>query len=452
MEKWGQDRLMSIHIRRDHHETDFMSQLDAAYHRRVSWPIYAMFFLVIALVVSLIAWASLSQIEEITRGQGSVVPSQDIQIVQSLEGGVVQEILVKEGQAVKKGQTLLRISDVLFSSQERGVEARLFALEAQKSRLRAEIDGTAFSISKDMEARYPDIVASERDLFASRQQELKGGLRLLDDRVSKAAAEISEANAQISRLGSSSASLKEEIEITKGLVASRAVPKLEEMRLTREYNDILGQISAQKQRKRALEAERRAASNEKDTVRDRYRSGALSELSKVEAELSALQEELTSIEDRVDRTDVRSPVDGVVNRLTINTVGGVLEPAQPLAEIVPMGSDLKIIAQIRPEEIGFMKPGLPVKIKLSAYDSQIYGALEGWLVRVGANSITDGDGNIFFEIEVVADKNYLGDREGVLPVLPGMVGTVEIITGKRTILHYLMKPLLRARSVALTER
>lgn len=442
---------MSI-LKPNHSDVDFMGELDAAVNMRPATPAILMLFAIVGLIIFLFIWASFAEIEELTRGQGQVVPTKEVQVIQSLEGGVVQDILVKEGQAVKAGQIVLRISDVLFASQERGAEAKFMGLRAQRSRLRAEIDGKDFTVDPEIEEKYPQIVANERALYRSRQNELRGSYNVLNDRISKASAEIAEANAQVARLGDSITSLQEELTITKQLVKSRAMPKLEEIRLQREYNDIQGQINAERERARALEAERRVAQSEKANISDRFRSEALTELSNVETQIAELQENLTSISDRVDRAEIRSPVDGVVNRIAINTVGGVIEPAQALMEIVPLGDELKIIAEVGPDQIAFLRAGQPAKVKLSAYDPQKYGALEGTLTRVGANSIAGKDGNIFFEIEVQTEKNYLGTEEKPLPIMPGMVATVEVITGKRTILYYLLKPLMRAKSQALTER
>jgi adhesin transport system membrane fusion protein len=236
------------------------------------------------------------------------------------------------------------------------------------------------------------------------------------------------------------------------MVRKRAVPKLDEMRLSRELNDISGQINAESQRRASLQAEVNAALKEREGQLAKFQSQALSELNEVETQISQLQENLRSIGDKVSRTEVRSPVDGVVNNIAVNTVGGVIEPAMQLVEIVPTDDELKIVAQVVPEDVAFLRPDLPVKVKISAYDPQIYGSLDGVLTRIGANSVRDNEGNVFFEIEVKTDKNYLGTEALPLPITPGMVANVEVITGKRSILEYLIKPLLRARDRALTER
>ena len=274
----------------------------------------------------------------------------------------------------------------------------------------------------------------------------------MNSRISKAQAELAEVKAKIARLSDSRALLRQELAITQEMVKQRAVPKLEEIRLNREINDLSGQMSEARQKQNGLEAELSAARKEREDQDAKFRSQALGELSKVETDIAQLQENLTAIGDRVFRTELRSPVRGIVNKVSLKTIGGVVEPAMRLVEIVPLDDTLKVIARVSPQDIAFLHPGQDVNVKVTAYDSQKYGSLQGKLVRLGANSVSDRDGNVFFEIEVRTDKNHLGSDEHRLPITPGMVAEVEVITGKRTILEYLVKPVLRARDRALTER
>jgi adhesin transport system membrane fusion protein len=433
-------------------DTEFMNELEAATRLRPATSSTVLVVTIAALITFMIVWAGVSKVEEITRGQGQVVPSRDIQIVQSLEGGVLEKILVREGEFVKAGQIILRVSDVQFSSQERGTEAKFRSLQARKARLQSEANGTELVLPEDVMEKSKAVADNEIALYESRQKELKNAYDILDDKITKSQADISELRANINRLSSSRNSLSEELKITKEMVRKRAMPKLEEMRLSRELNDIRGQINANAERRKALEADMSSAKNERASQENVFRSKALKELGEVEAEIEGLQENLKSIGDRVDRTEIRAPVDGIVNNMSLKTVGGVVEPAMKLVEIVPVDDELKVTAKISPDDVAFLLMDMPVKVKISAYDSQRYGALNGTLQRIGANSITNQDGSIYFEIDVVTDKNHLGSVEKPLPVTPGMVADVEIITGKRTILAYLLKPILRAKNKAFTER
>jgi adhesin transport system membrane fusion protein len=433
-------------------DTDFMAELEAATHMRPAAPVMLMLFSIMGLVLFLLVWAGISQMEELTRGEGQVVPSQEVQVVQSLEGGILGELLVKEGQMVKKGEILLRISDIQFSSEERGAEARFLSLNVRKARLKAEASGEDFIVPEEISKENPQIAANEKALYISRQQELKNSYGILEDRINKASAELSEVKAQVRRLSESKKHLQQELDLTREMVKKRAVPRLEEMRLEREVSDIAGQMNAESQRQHALEAELQAAKKEKENQADKFRSQALGEMNGVETEIATLQENLKTIGDRVYRAELRSPVDGIVNSIAVKTIGGVLQPGMKLVEIVPVDDELKIIARVPPDEIAFLRPGQNVKVKITAYDSQKYGVLNGTLTRIGANSVTDKDGNIAFEIEVHTDKNHLGTAESPLPITPGMVAHTEIVTGKRAILEYLLKPVLRARDRAFTER
>lgn len=433
-------------------EEDFMSELEAAARLRPSRTSLVLLFTIIALVIAFVVWASLAKVEEITRGKGQVVPSRNIQIVQSLEGGIVEEILVRQGEMVSKGDILLRISDVMYASQERGTEAQFLSLAAKKARLEAEARGEEYVVPDEIAEKVPQIAANETALYKSRQSELQNSYAILDQRIEKAQADLAEVNAQISRLAQNRDSLAKELAITREMVRKRAVPELEALRLNRELKDIKGQINAEIQRRASLQAEVNAALKEREGQLAKFQSKALSELNEVETQIAQLEESLRSIGDKVDRTEIRSPVDGVVNNIAVNTVGGVVEPAMELIEIVPTGDELKIVARVAPEDVAFLRPDLPVKVKVSAYDPQVYGSLDGKLTRIGATSVRDNEGNVFFEVEVKTDKNYLGEEDNKLPITPGMIANIEVITGKRSILEYLIKPLLRARDRALTER
>lgn len=434
------------------HKIEFMNELEAATRLKPHVASTILLVTITALIAFFLLWASFSQVEEMTRGSGQVVPSREIQVVQSLEGGILSEILVAEGELVKEGQILLRMSDVAFSSEERGVEARFWSLGATRARLIAESNGQTPELPQIVIDEAPRIAENEMALHASRQQELENAKSILRDNIARARAQMAETEADIRRIRDNRTLLNRELEITRNMVAQRAVPKLEQLRLERESGDLTGQLRSNQERLKGLESELSAAQKELQDQDDKFRSQALGELNDVQTEIRQLEESLKSIEDRVFRTELRAPVDGIINNIALSTIGGVIEPAQKLIEIVPVDDELKIIARVRPSDIAFLSPGQDVKVKITAYDSQRFGALDGKLVRIGANSVSDRDNNVFFEIEVRTNKNFMGSEDAPLPITPGMVAETEIITGKRTIMEYLLKPILRARDRALTER
>lgn len=436
----------------DAEDIQFMEDLESAIRLKPTFTSNLMLVSVSALVVIMGAWMTFSQIDEITHGEGQVVPTSEIQIVQSLEGGVLKELLVREGDIVKKDQPLLRISDVAFASEEQGAEARQESYQIKRARLNAEATGTPFTMPPELAAKVPNIARNEEQLYNSRQRELESTKSILNERINGASAKLSELEARVSRMTQSRKLLQQELAITQKMVAQKAVPKLDEIRLNRELNDLSGQIGEAGEERQQLSAELNAAKREREDQDNKFKSQALGELNEVETQLKQLSSNLTMIGDRVDRSEVRSPVDGVVNKIMLKTIGGVVEPAMKLVEIVPVDDELKISARIPPHEVAFVHPGQPVKVKISAYDSQRYGSLDGELVRIGANSVTNSEGDVFFEIEVSTKKNHLGTAENPLRITPGMVAQTEIITGERSILSYLMKPVMRAKDRALTER
>lgn len=409
-------------------------------------------YTITGLIIAFLLWAGVARVDEITRGQGQVVPSINAQIVQSLEGGILQELLVHEGDLVKKGQVLLRISDVMFASEERGTEAKFSSLQIKKARLEAEAASKPFSVPAELKEKTPKIAANEEALHISRQKELENALSMINQKIARNESELQELKVQMSRDSQNVGLLQQELTITSKMVAQNAVPKIEEIRLRRELSNAQGSLNAGKERQSGLQAALDSAKKELEDQKDKFRSQVLGELNEVETELSGLQESLKTMGDRVDRAEVRSPVDGVVNNIAIKTIGGVIEPAMKVAEIVPVGDDLKITAKVTPDQIAFLKLGQPARVRITAYDSQRYGFLTGKLTRIGANSVSDSEGNTFFDIEVQTDESHLGTKEHPLPITPGMVAQVDVITGKRTILMALLRPVLRMKDRALTER
>ena len=432
-------------------ETDFMAEIDAVKNSAPSSVSIVLLSLILLLVISFFLWASFSKLDILVRGSGSVVPGQENQIVQSLEGGILVEKLISEGDRVSKNQILMRVSDVNFSSEEKGTEARLASLNLKKARLLAEANEKEFSIDVDIKDQYPQMAENERALYDSRKKEFDKSLSILDNKIISLKAKKSELNARISKVRNNLSLLKKEYKITKEMLEKKAVSKLEKIRLEREVSDVDGTIKTLKEQLKGLVADEDVAIGEKQYQIQTFKTRALGEITEVETELAALNESLKSIGDRVDRTEIRSPVNGIVNAIAIKTIGGIVEPAMKLIEIVPIDDDLKIIAKISPNDIAFLKKGMNVRVKISSYDSQRYGSLDGKLVRIAANSTSDKDGNVFFEVEVKTDVNYLGTEANPLPITYGMLADIEIITGKRTVMEYLSKPLLRLKDKAMTE-
>jgi adhesin transport system membrane fusion protein len=409
-------------------------------------------WLTFVLMVLVVCWMYFSEIEEVTRGMGKVIPSRQIQIVQNLEGGILAESFVREGDIVEKGQLLMRLDETRFSAPYQESRVKYLALMAQAARLRAETNGEQFAVPDFVKKERAEIADRESQLFTSRQSELAATLAILDQQVVQRQQELAELNAKLRDLRRTYTFLKQEIDLTKPLIAKGAVSEVEVLRLQRDASSLQGEISATQL---AIPRVQSRLNEALEVIREeklKFANAAKEELNKVEVELESISSSATALADRLERTSVRSPVYGTIKQILVNTVGGVVQPGMNLVEIVPLEDTLLVETQIKPSDIAFLRPKQRAMVKFTAYDFTIYGGLEAELEQISADSITDEKGNSYFLVKVRTNKNYLEDRNGQLPIIPGMVTVVDIVTGKKTILSYLLKPVLRARQMALRER
>ncbi|MEW7980894.1 MAG: HlyD family type I secretion periplasmic adaptor subunit [Candidatus Sedimenticola endophacoides] len=397
-------------------------------------------------------WTMKADIDEITRGNGKVIPSSQLQVIQNLEGGIVSDILVHEGDIVTKEQPLLKIDDVRFSSSYRESQLRLLALRAKSERLEAEASGKEFTPSERLHEEIPDIVHREHELHHSRAQQHRATLQILEQQKTQRQAELSELRARGDQLSQSYTLAKRELDLTAPLVAEGAVSEVDILRLKRTVNDLYGELQTTRLGIPKVESRLKEADQKISEAKLDYLNEIRSELNEVATEMQRLGESNLALEDRVKRTTVRSPVKGRINRLLINTLGGVIQPGMDIIEIVPLDDTLLVEARIRPGDIGFLHPGQEALVKFTAYDFAIYGGLEAKLEYISADSITDEQGEPYYLVRVRTEKNHLMAKERELSVIPGMLTSVDIKTGKKTILEYLMKPVLRAKEYALRER
>lgn len=404
------------------------------------------------LLFIFLIWASFSELEEVTRGEGKVVPSSHVQVVQNLEGGIISEILVNVGDTVKKDQLLVRIDETRFSSSFEENRAKYLSNKAKSARLKAEATGTALVLPADVLKERPDIAARERQLYDSRRMELSSSTEIKRQQVSQRSQEIKELQAKLAELSRTYALLQKEISMIKPLVKQGAASDVEVLQLERQSSQMEGEIDRIRH-----EIPRAQSRFEESQIAVReltlnYKNKSNTESNETLRELDESASTSLALKDRLDRTSVRSPVDGIVNRLMVRTVGGVVQPGMDIVEIVPQYGNLVVEAKIKPADIAFLRPGQKATIKFSAYDYTVYGSLEAKLEHIGADSITDEKGNSFFLVRLKTDKSFLGTITHPLPIMPGMVTTVDILTGKKTVLSYILKPVLKARYMALRER
>jgi adhesin transport system membrane fusion protein len=407
--------------------------------------------LVRALLVAIllfIVWAALARVDEITRGDGKVIPSRQLQVLQSLDGGIVAAIMAHEGELVNAGQVLLQIDPTRFESSVRESRSQYLSLSAKAARLQAIGSNQPFQLSEEVLKEDPKTAEEERRLYETATSEVQAQISIAQQQMIQKQGELSEARFKQVQAAQAYDSSVKELAVTKPLLASGAVSEVELLRLERDVARFRGErdvATSQISRAQSAIAE---ASRKIQEVELTARNTARKEYSETMAKLNSLTQGSTGLEDKVKQSAIRSPVKGTVKRLLVNTVGGVVQPGRDIVEIVPFEDNLLLEAKVMPKDIAFLKPGQPAIVKFTAYDFSIYGGLDATLEHIGADSITDDKGNTYYMVRV-RTKSFLGTN---LPIIPGMVAEVDIITGKKTILSYLMKPVLRAKQAAMTER
>lgn len=366
----------------------------------------------VLFLVLLLLWAGNFNVEEVTTGPAKIVPSSHEQVLQSLEGGILQELTVREGDTVAKGQIVAKIDPTRAEASFRESANRLLAHKAQAARLEAEANGAELIFPPEVLA-VPDLVARETEAWQLRK-------RALDE--------------SIAGYLKSKELLQKELALARQLSAKSLLSKTEVLKLERQTNDAEQQIIERQ---------------------NRYRNEANDERSKVEVEMTSLQETALGRHDTLERTEVRSPVRGIVNNIAINTLGGVIQPGAAIMEVTPLDDQLLVETRIRPSDVAFLAPGQDAVVKISAYDYSIYGGLKGHVQNISPGALKDeeskaarrpGTDDTYYRVMVLTENNTLtktGSRE--LRVIPGMTATVDIRTGEKSLLQYLIRPLLRVQ-------
>lgn len=413
-------------------------------------------FLVASLIVLFLAWAAIAEIDEIARGEGKVVPVSKTQIVQSSEAGVVETIAVQVGQVVRKGELIVQLNNTTTESSLGESVAKARALGAKIARLALEEAGSydvAFVCPDDVLSVASQVCANEEQLFAANKASYINKAGVLRERVRQRENELSEAQANIVRLEQNITQATRQYDLMSPLAKKGLVAQTELIALERELTDQRGQITVYQESLERLRGAVEEARLQVEELALQLRQQALTEKAQTLAELSVIDETIRGATDRVSRTDIRSPVDGIVNTLEVNTIGAYVDPGTVVAGIVPTADTLLIEAKISPRDVAFVTRGQKAIVKVTAYDFSIFGGLEGVVTNISADSIVDKDkGETFYLVQVKTDQSELMRGGKSYPIIPGMVASAEIMTGRKTILSYLMKPINKAQSVALTER
>ncbi len=406
------------------------------------WLISAVFFLV---------WASVAKVDEIVRSEGKIVPSGENKILQNLEGGIVEEILVKEGDPVKRGEVLLKIKNIKSKSELAGYLSRYNELLARAGRLEAEAKEKPLHYDKSFVAKYPELVEREKSLYAANIGRLDAQIATLKAQARQKEEQLKEARQKLKNLKRGYALIEEEIKMSEPMVKEGVKSKVDFLKLQREANSILTEIESVKGSIPRIRSSIEEIKNKIEALKLEFRSGSEKEMNEAIGEMERVSQKIRAFKDTVNRTLVRSPVDGIVKKLYVNTIGGVVRPGMDLIEVVPL--DKRLIAEVKvsPKDIAFIYPGQKAIVKFTAYDFAIYGGLEGKVVAISPDTVTDKKEKTFYIVRIETDKNYLQSGEKELKIIPGMVVNADIVTGKKSILEYMISPIVHSKDYIFTE-
>lgn len=446
------EKPRSYFDRRSNGDTEFMPEVAGAMFEDSPRATRVTVWVACVLLLVALLWARFAVLEEVTTGEGKAIPSSKVQVIQNLEGGIVSEILVREGQVVDKGTVLLRLDDTRFRSNKGESEADRLALTARVERLSAEAEGREMALPEEITREAPQLAEDELSLYRARAQRLDSEQRILSEQLRQKKQELEEFRSKSQQYRSSLGLIQQELNMSQPLVKAGAISQVEILRLQRSAVETRGELQATNLAIPRAESAVTEIERKMDESRLAFRSDAIKELNEARTDLSKITSTSKAIDDRVSRTTVISPVHGVIKQLKVNTIGGVVQPGSDLVEVVPLEDSLLIEARIRPQDVAFLHPGQKAMVKFTAYDYTIYGGLRADLELISADTITDEEGKSFYLIQVRTEKSHLGKDDHPLLIIPGMVATVDIITGEKSVLDYLLKPVLKARQEAMRER
>ena len=398
------------------------------------------------LIFFFFLWAYFTNVDQLVRGEAKVIPYGQNQKVQNFEGGIVSEILVKEGDLVQKGDALLKIENKQYSSIYEKNVFEIDELKIKEKRLFAEANDKEYVLEKD------EISKKEYALYLSNKEQLDSKIRILDEQLVQKIKEKDELYSKIKYLNNSYELINQEKNVLEPLNEKGIVSKVELLKLRREANSIKDELEASKLGLSRLDSTISEYKNRINESKQEFKNTAQKELNDITSKLNQSAKQNQGLEDQVKRTLIVSPVTGYIKKLNINTIGGSVQPAMDLVEIVPKEENLLIETKIKPEDIAFLKPGLKASIKFTAYDFAIYGSLDGEIEKISPDSTTTEKDETYYYIYIKTDKNYLGSKEKALNIIPGMRGSADIITGQKSILTYLLKPIIKTKQYAFTEK
>jgi adhesin transport system membrane fusion protein len=427
---------------------DFANDIRKATEQAGSKSAWMFLFLIILILSSFLYWASISYIEQGAVGIGRVIPSSQTQLVENLDAGIVREILVREGDLVEPGDVLVKMENTGESARLSELVQREIELSAESARLKLEIDlNREFNLGNDASRFSDKIIQDQKAIFVANVKRLEENLQIRRFRRIQKVQALAEANANVNKQVQALELAQRELELTTNLFKKKAVPELEFIKAKRSTLDLEGNLEITSASISRIEAEINETDSQIKAEESNFVITALERNSLVNSDLTAVVERIKEAKEKVRQSDLRSPVEGIVNQLNVAAVGEVLLPGSTVAEITPVEDQLLIEAEIRPQDIAFIRPGLRANIRLSAYDFTKYGSFTGVVERIGADTVVNEDKQSYFR--VIITTNDTSSFPDDVKIIPGMVATVNILTGERTILDLILKPILKIKDEAL---
>ena len=433
------------------HDTAYMRSLSAAVVQRSPQHLLWIVAIIFVFAMAALIWMAWADVDVVVRGNGKVIPASQVQVVQSLEGGVVTDIHVREGDLVKASQPLLKLNDISFASSFRENRVKYNELLARSIRLQAEAFNQDFDAIEQTLPVDAAILESERSLYRSNQQQLTETITIFTEQLNQQQTSLAETRSRARQLEKSLSLVQQELAIKEPLMQERIISEIDFLQLKQRETELQGELDVVRISIPRLQSSIDEAKGKLEQIQLNVSNTAKRELNEVNAELARIQQAQDALQDRVQRTVLRSPVDGVVKRLYANSLGGVVTPGSKTIEIVPLGDTLLVEVEIKPADIATIEPEQLTRLKFSAYDFAIHGSLTGKVSFVSADTITNEDGESFYVVRVTPDQAFLDADNARLPIKVGMTSEADIVTNKQSILNYLLKPINRGLDKALSE-
>lgn len=444
----AQSRRISI----DRENLDFMTDVDAAIYRKGHPLAFLLSTSAVLFFIIFLVWAHFAVVDQVTRGTGQIIASQRTQEIQNLEGGILEQILVQDGEVVQKGQILATINNQSAESFYKDKLTQYYESMGAVAQLRAFLDDKEPQYPQELQEKAPNVITHQNEILRSARAKMESELLVLDNQLKQRVQEQREIQNNIQRLKQSLTLVKEQRNIARPLLNQGIYSRVDYLALEQKIVDIEGEISTSTISLSRLESGIAEAQQRIELRKSEIRAQALADISKYELELASAREAIATGGDRVARLEIRSPLQATVKRILVRTAGGVIKPGETIMELVPLDDTLLVEARINPQDRGFIHPGQRAVVKVSSFDYSIYGGLDATVEQISADTLEDRRGEFYYLVTLRTDSNVIKGRGETLPIIPGMTATVDILTGSRTVLDYLLKPILKAKSEALSER